>query len=353
MTDYTDCLLDPDRALAMFKRYAIACTDGNRVGVNNQDMTGAYEEIKHGTVGDDNLLRYVKLFKAMGDSEFQAGVKEVRLEAALAGGTQAAFDALPGLEQMRRGDLGRAAQLEYEASHRAATNRGASTLVSDHAMAPAADRVPCYFLPWNGEGGVIQLTIPELPDDAAADTHPPIFLTAALSGCSIFVSGTARKPTIYHCGKDGATAGESATAFWTGAMQQILGDDAADNLSAAHNRDYMATNRGAPGSGAEFATSAKERFEEHYRTGYRVEASTAWGAVFGIRKGATWEFYLQENVTVTYSKLLPPTGFFKRLKKSQPDPAQRIVSRPVMVRKIFPDGGGVAQLLPTWRTLRY
>ena len=38
MNRYTSNLRDPDRTLAMLKKYSIACADGNRVGVTDVDM---------------------------------------------------------------------------------------------------------------------------------------------------------------------------------------------------------------------------------------------------------------------------------------------------------------------------
>ncbi|MEL7471448.1 MAG: hypothetical protein AAFN27_23575 [Pseudomonadota bacterium] len=78
----------------------------------------------------------------------------------------------------------------------------------------------------------------------------------------------------------------------------------------------------------------------------------------GNREGVDYENLAgsYDNIrhgTVTYRKLLPPTGFFKKFKKKKPDDEARKVSRPVMVRKIFPDGGGAVNLVKRWRTLRY
>lgn len=335
----------------MLKKYSIACADGNRVGVAEVDMTGAHAEIKHGTVAANNRLRHVKLFKAMPGFEYEDGVRAARAQHE--GTDPKAFARLAGTEQMRLGGLALEAQREFEATHKRATNRGGSTLVSDHASVAAADRVPCYFLPWNGAGAVVQLTIPTLSATATADTHPPVFLTAALSGCSVFVTGTPQNPTIFHCGKDGETGGDNATEFWTGAMRQILGDAAVGGARSAHNRDYMVPNRGASGSGARIRDAATTAISAHYRNEYTVEESRAWGAVFGLRTDTDWAFYLQENVTITYRKLLPPTGFFRKFKSQKPDPQARNVSLPIMVRRIFPDGGGAAQMMTRLRTLRY
>ncbi|MEL7000624.1 MAG: hypothetical protein AAFP68_20420 [Pseudomonadota bacterium] len=350
MTDYTSKLRDPDDTLQMFKRYSIACADGNREGVDYENLAGAYDNIRHGTVGDDNLLRHVKLHKSISEGDHGKGIADANARVT---GTPEQFGILPGDEQLRLMALAREAENEYRETHRTII-RGATTLMSDNAMAPGADRAPCYFLPWDPGGAAIELTIPVLPDEGAtADTHPPVFLTAALSGCSIFVRGTTKNPTIFHCGSQFDTTGTDATEYWTGAMRQILGEGADLGGGRAHNRDYMTPKRGETGIGVDMSDAADTRFKAHYKDFYRVEETNPWGAVFGIRRGADWEFYLQENVTVTYRKLLPPTGFFKKFKKKKPDDEARKVSRPVMVRKIFPGGGGAVKLVKRWRTLRY
>ncbi|MEM9062085.1 MAG: hypothetical protein AAGD13_16625 [Pseudomonadota bacterium] len=347
MTDYTAKLRDPVATLEMFKKYALACTDGNRVGVEYEDMAGTYDNIRHGTVNAENLIRHVKLFKAMDATAHAEG------EAAVNNAAMGAdFSAQDDEEQLRRLGVAQAAKEEYKATHKSYI-RGATTLVSENSSDAAGDRVPCYFLPWDASGAAMELTIPELPDDATADTHPPVFMTAALSGCSIFVRGTARNPRIFHCGSQFDTTGADATEYWTGAMRQILGDDAVVGANAIHNKDYMLPNRGDQGSGKTIRDAAHDRFKSHYKEGYKVEETNPWGAVFGIRIGADWEFYMQENVTVTYRKLLPPTGFFKKLKKPKPVDQARVVARPAMVRKIFPGGGGAVKLVKRWRTLRY
>jgi hypothetical protein len=50
-----------------------------------------------------------------------------------------------------------------------------------------------YYLPWS-PGWAVKYNIPANARDKA------FFLTAALSGCSVFVRGPATNPTVYHCG---------------------------------------------------------------------------------------------------------------------------------------------------------
>jgi hypothetical protein len=55
------------------------------------------------------------------------------------------------------------------------------------------------------------------------------------------------------------------------------------------------------------------------------------GCVFGKREGGLWTFYLQENVTITYTSfLLQPDGNI--LEK------QHSVMRPLQVTEVFPNG---------------
>jgi len=94
---------------------------------------------------------------------------------------------------------------------------------------------------------------------------------------------------------------------------------------------------------------------------YTIEHVRPWGAVFGIRTGANWQFYLQQNVTVDYYKLTARQTQKKKMlglsKKTITEIVQdgpsRSVSRPVVTREIFPAGGGAtAKLMESWRSIR-
>ena len=64
----------------------------------------------------------------------------------------------------------------------------------------------------------------------------------------------------------------------------------------------------------------------------------SWGAVFGVRDGTDWTFYMQENCTVTYHKIRKT----KYLKRRKSDGEARTYSRPMYCKQIFPANGGAA-----------
>ncbi|MHC4681656.1 MAG: hypothetical protein ACYTEK_23540, partial [Planctomycetota bacterium] len=66
-------------------------------------------------------------------------------------------------------------------------------MVLDFTNNPA-EGFQAYFLPWDGRGGAVHMTLP-----AGGHRH---FFTAALSGCSVMVAGAPNNPTVYHAGVD-------------------------------------------------------------------------------------------------------------------------------------------------------
>jgi hypothetical protein len=96
-----------------------------------------------------------------------------------------------------------------------------------------ADRLPVYYLPWEPDK-FVRMTIPAYrPDrpgkladfgigkDHSAKTflidayYPHLFFTAGLTGCSVFVYGDPRQPTICHVGtQTGTPYGDDCALFW-------------------------------------------------------------------------------------------------------------------------------------------
>lgn len=193
--------------------------------------------------------------------------------------------------------------------------------------------VPLYFLPWRSHY-VTKMTIPA--------GGPDVFFTAAINGCSVFVTGTARAPTVYHAGigaplatsyKHGAAtllqaaaAGDSAL-FWRRLLVHLEGIKEADILGEVNRNHYVldtVSNTKSIIHPSSVTTPHAAAFEANLATtmpGANVVRIAPWGCVFGLRTGTDWTFYLQENVSMTYTRAAG--GVFD-------------TCRPIFLSKVFP-----------------
>jgi len=227
------------------------------------------------------------------------------------------------------------------------------------------DYILCWFLPWASNHVTkfqIPPKIPARPGVTRAD--PDIFLTAAINGCSVMVTGDPKAPTIAHGGttddrsnpaNDNAFANRDAAAHWTGLFQQ--NQQAAGNngpILGIHKDDYINTN--LTGTTTE-AAAYESYFKSSPAKRMRVEDVRPKGAVFGLRDNAgNWNFYLQKSVTITFTRLRKKTSLFKpttyvpatkTINKGgdagdQVILDQSTVTVPVQLVKFYPGGGGAA-----------
>ena len=255
--------------------------------------------------------------------------------------------------------------------------RGADFLIKPKITALTG--TPAYFLPWDARGAAVEMTIPRfaIGDDEVA--NPPIFFTAALSGCSIIFKGTATKPTIFHCGTAGGGSGASTVGDSNQFFRSMLLDIEAQRLgrfkynlgTQVLSSHYMTTTLGggdAPGHQAAF----ENKLRTHYTGRLGIENVNIWGTILGFRTGTQWEFYLQENATVVYYKYddvvnglmnLVSTDRFREIDLANLTSGQvgnavrktgakvNIQARPAVVRQVFPVGPAVATVASRWQTL--
>jgi hypothetical protein len=235
-------------------------------------------------------------------------------------------------------------------------NEGADTV----KIIPTKDgmgEVPAFFLPWDYRGGTVKLSIPSLAKfelnfwganksyggsaiggSQIVKNYPKFFLTAAINGCSVFVTGADTEPTVYHCGKSGDVP--DAINMWRETVTKLAGK-AADGMGEANKSHYVkdgvtkdANNYNTTARAMEFTKALNEAYEQRK---VRIQEVRPWGAVFGTCNDfGRWTFYLQENATIRYDivdkKML---GLRKKVKPFS-------VSRPMKVRQIFPGGGTAA-----------
>lgn len=322
--DYDQELSTPDRAWQLLNKYSIEA-GSEAQGFNPQ----AHQRHTYRTSAEFNEMRHTLL-------ESQDKIACVHLEKMHSG-------------KIRTGGTGTGGTLCLKAS-----------LLNDQPT-----WVPAYFLPWDGGGGAVEITIPEKPG-ATDKAHPRLFFTTCLSGCSVIFKGTARKPTIYHCGKINALPeGADANVYWKEFVDFIDEQRALPGARYGHGVKAQATKRQyvkdivdptAKRYGTfvpyttQHALDAKAKLTKHYATAYPespidIMEVTPWGAVFGLRRGDDWQFYLQENVNILYVRRVmnPTTG--QEVKQIMN------VARPMVVTPVFPGGSGTAGLRRDWRSL--
>ena len=92
--------------------------------------------------------------------------------------------------------------LPSDGSPLASYSRDQNLLVMRITYQPAADAVPCYYLPWK-LNHLMRMKLKPSPKHPARDPgqqilQPELFVTAALQGCSVLVSGTPDQPVVAH-----------------------------------------------------------------------------------------------------------------------------------------------------------
>ena len=205
-------------------------------------------------------------------------------------------------------------------------------------------KVKSYFLPWTAGGGIIKLAIPAMgPLNPNSDVK--YFFTATITGCSIFVKGTAQAPEIFHAGgQTGKNDPVNAARFWRNLMRQHA---PGARIGEVNKTDYV-SQRGLGGPGAP-ATANSVAFETWLRNNapgdLDISWTFPWGCVMGIRDDqGDWTFYLQENVTIFFSRFTKK-NWYSTSKTVQG--AVTAASRPMLFRQFFPGGQPIAAFNPS------
>ncbi|MCZ2156356.1 MAG: hypothetical protein LC114_21045 [Bryobacterales bacterium] len=233
-----------------------------------------------------------------------------------------------------------------------------------------AGHLPVWFLPWESHH-LIDMTIPMKQNDDDDDPNDPkLFFTAAINGCSVFVRGDPRSPTVSHAGISQVSTpyGGDPSTFWRHLLEANL---AANDIHGGktwevNNTDYI--NQTGVSGGARTANSdAYLRWLKTLPSGpITVIHVVPWGCVFGVRYGRLWTFYLQENATVfTYRLVSRYENVTVTDKQKVIGPFQRnvtnevsikrtvklesTVNRPIVLRDFFPGAGGKANFIDRWQ----
>jgi hypothetical protein len=207
-------------------------------------------------------------------------------------------------------------------------------------------KVKSYFLPWTAGGGIIQLAIPAM-GPLNPDSGVKYFFTATITGCSIFIKGTAQAPVIFHAGGQTGQANPGMAAqFWRALMAAHAGGGG-PIVGEVNKTDYV-SQLGLGGPAAP-ATAHSQTFEAWLRNAAPADLNISWtfpwGCVMGLRApNGDWAFYLQENVTIFFSK------FTKKHWYSSSKTVQGTVAaaaRPMLFRQFFPGGLAHANFVPS------
>jgi hypothetical protein len=248
---------------------------------------------------------------------------------------------------------------------------GAAQLQADPTNDDALDM---YYLPWNPMK-VLSLHIP-------ANSKAKYFVTAALSGCSIFVRGSTQEPYIYHCGRSSGGGVDDVTSYYKDWVKKAATDEGGIlwNLCEVNKFDYC-TQRNIVTT---FGNWMKDEWLPTSQSRpFKLEYVTPLGCVFGFQDDTgRWSFYLQERIRVSVSilektqrsassghklpggrsflekteeitqttkhKLFGKTLFTKKRTVGVREHYSRVY--PSTVKQFFPKGGSQVSLLPRIKT---
>ncbi len=194
---------------------------------------------------------------------------------------------------------------------------------------PNKKAIPSYFLPWRKDH-MMRIKLKPSPKHATTEKNkvvqPDVFVTAALQGCSIMVSGEPEQPVVYHLnaastkGPHDETFGGNDAQFDIAAASKIQkmrqmyasarsefrkegpktefglrGNQDAFTSSGAHVNEYMLGVK--PGVNA--------MLRNQYAGVGNLHQVAQFGTVFGVRKDGTWRFYRQSRTRLSFT---PPSG---------------------------------------------
>jgi hypothetical protein len=203
-------------------------------------------------------------------------------------------------------------------------------------------KVKSYWLPWTAGGGIIKLAIPAQGTvPVAQDAN--YFFTATITGCSVFIKGTRQAPEIYHAGGDTKQSDPlQAALFWRNLMNTYSGPGA---IVGEVNKTHYISDPTSMKKGTN--TQNSETFEAWLKNNtspdLNIQMVFPWGCVMGLRDGTgNWKFYLQENCTILFTRMVKTSIFSKTKVQS----AVTGSARPMIFREIFPNGGMHHVFLP-------
>jgi hypothetical protein len=200
------------------------------------------------------------------------------------------------------------------------------------------DYLPMWLLPWQADH-VTELKIPAA-DANTRDPGPSLFFTSALSGCSVFVKGTRKSPTILHAGTENrnfdqfAKLNPDSAVHWRMLFDKFYPN--AQRVGEVKGSDYLVLPDDNP-----LIVKAKAKLEK--QGNIRIENVVTQGTVFGIRDDQfNWKFYLQQKANVQYITFTVKRKIFGKDKMIQS--TVQNINRPLCLIEIFPNGSNQSML---------
>ncbi len=336
LNSYTQLL--HDRPLDLFRRYAVSPPDA-AIGDEVTDALGATVRRRVMQVASRSPIATNGTFRGLFNS--RADFSGSGFEHGVVGAKKIAWVKI----------------VEDTVRHGALTFKA---IIPDSIATAPADHIPVWFLPWESRQ-LVEMTIPprQSEDDDDPD-DPGLFFTAGINGCSVFVRGDARSPTITHAGiSQGQTPyGDNPAEFWRHLLNaHLAAEQGPSRISGEVNNTHYINQTGRSG---EAFTANSDRYLKWLQTlpsgPMKVSSVTPWGCVFGIRYGRLWSFYLQENAVVNTYTIVAKysretvTSSKTRLKVFRHDTTQEVsvrkfvkkestVNRPIRVSDFFPNHG--------------
>ncbi|MGJ5817246.1 hypothetical protein [Paludibaculum fermentans] len=193
------------------------------------------------------------------------------------------------------------------------------------ANRPSPSAVPAYYLPWRKDH-MMRMKLKPSPNhpkqELGVTLDPDLFVTAALQGCTVIVSGEPAQPLVYHLnaasvrGAGGETFGGDDAQFdiaaqaKIGHMQALFGQAQVqapkEGAKLAGIRQPAVASLTGSAHVTQYMSGVKPIANEALRTyysnllGVRNPSVAQYGTVFGIRATGTWRFYRQTRTRVSY-----------------------------------------------------
>ncbi len=248
------------------------------------------------------------------------------------------------------------AWLNFDKPHGTGANlvfgpKSEGSVIVSGSYAQQDGKVKSYFLPWTAGGGIINLSIPAMNALGNPNTDVKYFFTATITGCSVFIKGTAQAPVIYHAGgQTGQNNPANAAAFWQNLMNVHSGAGAV--VGEVNKTDYVS--QVGLGNPATPATAHSQAFEAWLQNNapndLDIDFTFPWGCIMGVRDDTTgdWTFYLQENVSIYYYKFTKKHWYSSsnNIKTNGIKGTLTARNRPMLFRQFFPGGLGHVHYQP-------
>jgi hypothetical protein len=214
-------------------------------------------------------------------------------------------------------------------------------IIDDPEYAEMAGYHPMYYSHWKPNSSV-KITLKDRRKNKTG-SEPNFFMTAVVNGCSIYIEGSRKHPTVYHMNAMGTTNKNKGTTYQRGLQDMRMNKWFYDH-KRPKDKGPVVPARHISGLDYRTGEALQDKFKEDISKKIEVKNSfkeKRWistqddtrGTVFGILDGEEWSFYIQLWYFGTAS--YQTKKFFK--KKARPQQITTF-SYPLQVHEIWPGG---------------